>query len=308
MFDLLLGKNKMKCKSCGRRIDKLQVYCQFCGAKQVETEETVRKNTETVIRKLLDNYQAILKNHLSEGNIRFQLGIIYKLRGMLDEALREFKVASSIDKGNAEYYMAMASIESARKRYSEAIEYYRKAIEMHPGYADLHNNLGVAYYKKEDLDNAISEFKKAVEANPKYANAHNNLGIAYRKKGDKVLAETEFKKAQSLNGEGVMADYELGRHYYSGGMFDESQSMKDIDAKTLGDLFFTAKMFNEALEQYGAEIKKHPGFADMHNRLGMAYRELGRAEDAKREFKKALEINPDYKEARESIDRLNHEK
>jgi len=300
MFGRLFGWNKTKCKSCGRYIKKDQVYCRFCGAKQVETEQSARRNTEAIIKNLLDNYQAILKNHLSEANTRFQLGVIYKLRGMLDEALLEFKAASSIDKDRAKYYTAMTSIESARRRYSEAVGYYKKAIGLHPDYADLHNNLGVAYYKQEDLDNAIPEFRKAIEINPKYANAHNNLGMAYRKKGDRELAEEEFKKAQNLDGENVMADYELGRHYYSGGMFDENKSLKDIDAKTMGDLFFTAKMFNEALEQYESEAKKNPGFADIHYKLGMAYRELGRIEDARREFKKALEINPDYREARES--------
>ena len=304
MLGKLFSWNKVNCKSCGRRIDKDQVYCRFCGAKQIENEETAGRHTEAIIKKLLDNYQAILNNHLSEANTRFQLGVIYKLRGMLDEALLEFKAASSIDKNSAEYYTAMASIESARRRYSEAVVYYKKALDLHPGYADLHNNLGVAYYKQENLDDAISEFKKAIEINPKYANAHNNMGMAYRKKGSGELAEKEFKEAQNLDGEGVMADYELGRHYYSGGMFDENKSLKDIDAKTLGDLFFTAKMFNEALGQYEAEAKKNPGFADIHYRIGIACRELGRIEDARREFKKAMEINPNYKEAREGLAKL----
>jgi tetratricopeptide (TPR) repeat protein len=76
------------------------------------------------------------------------LGVTYRKKGMLDEAILQLK----------------------------------RAIE--PNFSKAHNNLGAAYWKKGLIDRAIAEYKKGLIINPNYAIAHNNLAMAYYKKGD----------------------------------------------------------------------------------------------------------------------------
>ena len=53
-----------------------------------------------------------------------------------------------------------------------------------------------------------------------------------------------------------------------------------------------------------AAIKLDPGFAIAHYNLGSALAQTGHMDDAERELALALHYNPDYRDAREMLDRL----
>jgi superkiller protein 3 len=75
----------------------------------------------------------------------------------------------------------------------EAIRCYKKAITIDPNYAPAYNNLGGIYGNKGMLDDAIVEYKKAIAIDPDYTFAHNNLARAYRQKGLKDTEGINFK-------------------------------------------------------------------------------------------------------------------
>jgi len=94
----------------------------------------------------------------------YDKGIAYANKGMLDEAIAEFK----------------------------------KAIQINPNDAMAHNNLGNAYANKGMLDQAIAECKKAIQINPNYATAHMNLAVAYYYKEEYSLAIKHCDRAIEL--------------------------------------------------------------------------------------------------------------
>src|SRR6266513_2143609 len=59
----------------------------------------------------------------------------------------------------------------------QAITHYRQAVALRPNYAEAHYNLGRLLVQKGQLDDAIAHYKKALEINPADAEAHNNLGV-----------------------------------------------------------------------------------------------------------------------------------
>src|SRR5262249_15323972 len=66
----------------------------------------------------------------------------------------------------------------AKGLVDEAIAEYRKAIEIDPKDAKAHTNLGGALLAKGRPDAALAEYQNAIEIDPKLAPAHDHLGHA----------------------------------------------------------------------------------------------------------------------------------
>ena len=81
----------------------------------------------------------------------------------------------------------------------EAISEYKQALVNAPGYVEVHYNLGIAYSIRGMIDEAISEYRMVLDMNPDYAEAHNNLAVAYFAKECLDLAWKHVRIAQKSN-------------------------------------------------------------------------------------------------------------
>lgn len=92
------------------------------------------------------------------------LGVAYEKKGEVDNALKEYKLAS---KKLPLAYLYMGNIYFQKNDFDEAESAYRKAIKKDSQNADAHNNLAWLYYtKKENLSEAEELALKAIELNP----------------------------------------------------------------------------------------------------------------------------------------------
>ncbi|MGQ9570463.1 MAG: tetratricopeptide repeat protein [Thermodesulfovibrionales bacterium] len=92
------------------------------------------------------------------------LGVAYEQKGELDNALKEYKVAS---KKLPLAYLYIGNVYFQKSEYEEAEAYYRKAIKEDPANADAYNNLAWLYFtRKENLDEAEKLALRAMELNP----------------------------------------------------------------------------------------------------------------------------------------------
>jgi len=92
------------------------------------------------------------------------LGVTYEKQGELENALKEYKIAS---KKLPLAYLYMGNIHFQKKEYEEAELYYKRAIKKNPENADAYNNLAWLFYtKREKLDEAEKLALKAIELNP----------------------------------------------------------------------------------------------------------------------------------------------
>ena len=98
---------------------------------------------------------------------------------------------------NANQYQVATEFNNLGAKYvnkgmiNDAIVQFKRAILINPDFAEAHNNLGVAYCRQKMFDDAIAELKLTIKINPDYSKAHDNLGFAYRNRNmfDESIAE-----------------------------------------------------------------------------------------------------------------------
>ncbi len=98
-------------------------------------------------------------------------------------------------------------------RLDEAIRQWLKALSIDPTFLIARYNLVRAYLNKKDYNNAILQLKTIIEQSPKEEKAYNIPGIIYWTLGQYKLAETAFKKALEIKSDYKMAQLNLAHLY-----------------------------------------------------------------------------------------------
>jgi len=136
-----------------------------------------------------------------------QLGLLYKERGMLDEAVKEYEEALRINPNTIQPLINLGNVYYAKGWNDKAIEIYFRALKISPNNADVFNNLANTYYQKRMFDKAVENYKKALSSDPGYIDAYNNLGSVYFVIGMHGEAKTQFQKLLELAPDSPQADY-----------------------------------------------------------------------------------------------------
>ncbi|MEO8662358.1 MAG: tetratricopeptide repeat protein [Bryobacteraceae bacterium] len=154
-----------------------------------------------------------------------------------------------------------AEVFEMQGRYAEAEAEYRKAIGKSGAALNLHFRLGRVLVLESKFPEAQAEFEAELKLNPRDAVAEYQVGQLLLARGDRDAAEAHVAKALSLDSQFVEA------------------------AIALGKLRVDQKRFPEAVELLERAVKLNPKSETAHYNLMLAYRNAGRADDARRESK-----------------------
>jgi tetratricopeptide (TPR) repeat protein len=188
-------------------------------------------------------------------------------------------------------------------KFDEAINALHQLESAHPGMRGLSHELGSAYYKKGDYQNAIASLKKALEENPADAEGEQLLGLSYYLAERPAEAIPELEKVQTwYPSANVDAAYILGICYIQTKDYPNARKafarMFDVPPESAASYLFTARMllrqdFAPVAEEYAHKaVALDPKLPLAHQLLGEVYLYHSQIEEAIREFRKELEINP----------------
>ena len=138
--------------------------------------------------------------------------------------------------------------------------------------ARTNTQLGLAYASQGRLEVAQAKLKKAIEQDDGIAQAHAGLGYVYWQRGEADGAQSEFKRAISLDGD----DPEIRNNY---GVFLCDQKKYDE-----GDRNFMLAVKNR---DYSTPAKAWTN-------AGTCARQAGDVERSESNFRRALQLDPDY--------------
>ncbi len=139
--------------------------------------------------------------------VHANLGLAYEQKGLLDEAITEYKKCLRINPVNVEAIFDLGNAYHKKGWLDKAIAQYRKSISLDFQHTKSQFNLGIMLYKKGLNYEAIKAFEETLRLNPNYAEAHSNLGVVYYnnlKENKKALLH--FRRALELNSNVEQAD------------------------------------------------------------------------------------------------------
>ncbi|HEY6807120.1 MAG TPA: tetratricopeptide repeat protein [Pyrinomonadaceae bacterium] len=202
------------------------------------------------------------------------------------------------------------ALEESIQQFDEAIKSDSRFALAYAGLSRSYSSLSSHYDSQlgqtplEILGKAKVAALKSVELDDSLADAHVALGIAkLRSDFDWTVAETELKRATELNPNNAEAHHQyallcssLNRNEEARAEILRAQQLAPASmsiAKTLGDIYFYERDYDQAIEQFRRTIEIDPSdpfAASVHRALGWCYEFRGMHEQALAEFIEASKM------------------
>jgi tetratricopeptide (TPR) repeat protein len=227
--------------------------------------------------------------------------------GLLQDAETSLVKARSLSPNSAVPNLALGSLYAGQKRWADAEGAFRSAIAMTPKDATPRAALANLYVAEGHAD--LAE-KVLTEAKAQLANdpaAYPMLGAFYLTRGDNARALTEFASLAKDH----PADLRVCKSYAQLLILDHrideaakltedilKKSPQDADALILkGEILLQKEKPDEALQVLQQVVKDAPANPIGHYQIGMAHLAKGSVNQAENEWREAVRLSPNLKEA-----------
>jgi len=250
-------------------------------------------------------------------NIRYNLALVLlrlnDFKGAEREFLRLVKERPYDEKSR--YFLAL--VYSFNEQYAKAINQYRALLErplLEFSTHQIHSSLGYLYLAKGDLAKAQAEYIQVVGTYPNSSEAHFYLGFIHSEFSNYNLAIEEFSKAIEFDENNAAALNSLSYLYAERGeKLDEAFTLVTRALRlepsngayldTLGWVYFKKGDLENAKRhlENASVLVEDPEILD---HLGDLYLALGKTEEAKKSWQKALRLDPERKTIKQKIKEL----
>jgi len=222
---------------------------------------------------------------------------------------RDFNTALSYKKGG-EILLYFAE-------YIKSIDLLTRSVSINPNDFHTYILLGYSYRGSDEIESSIASFKKSISIKSENEEAYLQLGNLYFANQDSAAIQY-YKTAIDINPSSRDAYYNLGLLYHTLLMYSESQDAyhKIVDLEIEDGIYEKAIynlgfMFQEDLKDYRNAINYFIELTRVNSnhymayfRMGICYEGLGDVRNAEQYYRKTLDINPEFKEATEKLNKL----
>ena len=252
------------------------------------------------------------------GEAHMALGLcLYWGEKKYDAALKEFELAAQISPSNAKIYDYVGGIYRRQGRWREAVASYERALSLDPRNASIANFAGNNHLYVRDWAAAAACYTHALEINPDYVAARIRLAclevfrnanpaagrrilenIPARLDSDGEVALTRWDMAMLerdyATAEKILSDLPVEK-------FQASDAPKTYyqgrTALARGDKESAQRYFAATIPALEKWVRDAPDDPQRHALIGLLYAYLHRNEDAIREARRAVELEPESQDA-----------
>ncbi len=166
-FVLVLGICLSPLESVAQKIEKDELS-RFDRLAEEATLLNKRGQADQVIS-LLEPHKGDKKN---DSALFFnELGIAYRNKGKLSEAIQAYREAHARDRQNPVILNNLGYVYYLEKEYPRAIEQYEKAVNLAPRFKEVHSNLSLVYYQLQKYEEALQEIEVVLKLDPNHEQA-----------------------------------------------------------------------------------------------------------------------------------------
>jgi Tfp pilus assembly protein PilF len=186
------------------------------------------------------------------------------------------KVVELPPKASAQVNLKLAENFEKSGHPLEAVAYYEHAREADPKLPGVAKRLAILYDRLGKTDQALAEFQTALKAAPRDPEVLNGLGYFHYNRGQWEDAEKYLRLA-------VEADPQHRRAWVN-----------------LGMVLCQRQRYDEGLAAFSQAVSK----AEAHSNVAFILTVQGKREEARKEYRQALELNPNLTIARLALAKL----
>jgi len=253
------------------------------------------------------------------GEAHMALGVcLYWGDEKYDAALKEFEVAAATSPNNAEIYNYVAGIYRRQGRWRESVASFERALSLDPRNRSFAFQAGNNHLFMRDWPAATASYNRALEIAPDFVRP--KVGLAYLEvfrnsnpaAGRKILEN--IPAGIDPNGLVTLGRWDLAmleRDYAAAEkVLTDSPPENFLDAanppKTFfqgrtalarGDIELAQRYFAAARPDIEKLVRDDPDLAERHEKLALLYAYMQRKEDAIRESRRAVELEPESQNA-----------
>jgi TolB-like protein/Tfp pilus assembly protein PilF len=233
-------------------------------------------------------------------------------------ALKEFEVAAATSPNNAEIYNYVGGIYRRQGRWRDSVASFERAMSLDPRNCDIAFFAGNNHLFMRDWPAATACYNRALEIAPDFGFPKAGLaylevvqnsnpaagrkilqnipagpdpdGIVTLGRWDLAMLERDYATAEKILTDSPLEYFPWGgdapRTYYQGRI-----------ALARGDIESAHRYFAAAAPAFEGRVRDDPDVAERHARLGLLYAYMQRKEDAIRESRRAVELEPESQNA-----------
>ena len=207
------------------------------------------------------------------------LGAVYWGQGNIPAAEKEWRLALALAPGSEYVLHNLGLVANAKKNYREAEMLFLRALAVQPNYADAHLDLGITYKATGRFKEAEAQLRTAEKLSPLDIRAHTTLSEFYLDRLRLDEAEAEARRSVEIVST-PQGNWDLGLVEWLKG-----------DRQGAERAFLDAEAIN-------------PRSSRAHFMLGLLYMDSNRYDDAIREYRVGLQIDPNNADAYANLKKL----
>jgi tetratricopeptide (TPR) repeat protein len=214
-----------------------------------------------------------LEKNENSADAHYLLGYILFLQANPKSSLEEYTKGARYRAPGALDFEVMGCDYFLLEDYPAADQWLTRSVEMDSGDSRARFYLGRTKYNEKRFDEAVRAFTECLKLDAKNVKAADNLGLAYEGLGKTEDALAAYRNAVALDS--GAASRSLGPYL------------------NLGTLLAENARASEALPFLEQAAQLAPSDARARREIGKAYLALNRLEEAQRELKKAVALEPE---------------
>jgi tetratricopeptide (TPR) repeat protein len=293
----------------------------YARASLLNSEISTAMTSDNRARKAKARAQAEEALRLSPtlGEAHMALGLcLYWGEKNYDAALKEFEVAAATSPNNAEIYNYVGGIYRRQGRWRESVVSFERALSLDPRNCNIAFFVGNNHLFQRDWSAATACYNRALKIAPDFGLP--KVGLAYLEvfrnnnpaAGGKILQN--IPAGPDPDGELALARWDLAmleRDYVTAEKIVTDFPLEDFSnagdapktfyqgrvALARGDIESAQRYFAATRPDIEKRVRDDPDVAERHARLGLLYAYMQRKEDAIREGRRAVELEPESQDA-----------
>ena len=201
----------------------------------------------------------------------------------------------------------------AYAKYKEAIEHFNASLKIEYNQAKTHMLMGYAFKQLGQDDSAINCFRNAVNVDPEFKEAFVQLGQMFHVRGD-TSAVIYYNNALQLDPSDEMTLYNKALFYQSikewNAALEAYADLHKVDYThssghyNKGFIHMELGLFDVAANNFADAIYSNSEFYEAYYSRGNCFETLGNIKQAEIDYKRAIEINPEYTFAKDALESL----